>query len=161
MKVNFNNKKADFWDKSRQEKLSENELGIYKMIDTLKTVPKFKRMYDLVSILGSGYVQVGNFDFGPVFSMLGTNDVEGIRVKIGGRTYFGPNDKWRFQTYLAYGFKDDQFKYGAQGKWMLNPKSRFIVGGGNRRDVEQIGVIPQRKIGTKLRQKQIYKPSFA
>jgi len=83
---------------------------------------------------------VGNFDFGPVFSMLGTNDVEGIRVKIGGRTYFGPNDKWRFQTYLAYGFKDDQFKYGAQGKWMLNPKSRFIVGGGNRRDVEQIGV---------------------
>lgn len=134
------NKGTDFWDSSRQEKLSENELGIYKMIDTLKTVPKFKRMYDLVSILGSGYVEVNNFDFGPIFSMLGTNDVEGIRLKIGGRTYFTPNDKWRLQTYLAYGFKDNQFKYGAQGKWMLNPKSRLIIGGGNRRDVEQIGV---------------------
>ncbi|SNR67039.1 CarboxypepD_reg-like domain-containing protein [Lutibacter agarilyticus] len=134
------NKGADFWNKSRQEKLSENELGIYKMIDTLKTVPKFKRMYDLMSILGSGYIELNNFDYGPIFSSIGTNDVEGIRLRIGGRTYFGPNDKWRLQTYLAYGFRDDQFKYGAQGKWMLNPKSRFIIGGGNRRDVEQIGV---------------------
>lgn len=134
------NKGAEFWNKSRQEKLSENELGIYKMIDTLKTVPKFKRMYDLMSILGSGYVELNNFDFGPIFSSIGTNDVEGIRLRVGGRTYFGPNDKWRLQTYLAYGFKDDQFKYGAQGKWMLNPKSRLIIGGGNRRDVEQIGV---------------------
>lgn len=134
------NKGADFWNTSRQEKLSENELGIYKMIDTLKTVPKFKRMYDLISILGSGYVELNNFDFGPIFSTLGTNDVEGIRLRVGGRTYFGPNDKWRLQTYLAYGFKDNQFKYGAQGKWMLNPKNRLIIGGGNRRDVEQIGV---------------------
>jgi len=26
------------------------------------------------------------------------------------------------------------------GKWMFNPKNRFIIGGGNRRDVEQIAV---------------------
>lgn len=134
------NKGADFWNTSRQEKLTKNELGIYKMIDTLKTVPKFKRMYDLVSIIGSGYIEMGNFDFGPIFSTVGINDVEGVRVRAGGRTYFGPNDKWRLQTYLAYGFKDDQVKYGASGKWMLNPKSRLIIGGGNRRDVEQIGV---------------------
>lgn len=134
------NKGADFWDKSRQERLSKNEVGIYKLIDTLKTVPKFKRIYNLMSILGSGYVEVNNFDFGPIFSTLGTNDVEGIRVRVGGRTYFSQNDKWRLQTYLAYGFKDDQVKYGVQGKWMLNPKNRFTIGGGNKRDVEQIGV---------------------
>lgn len=134
------NKGTDFWDKSRQEKLSENELGIYKMIDTLKTVPKFKRMYDLVSIIGSGYIEFGNFDFGPLYSTFGTNDVEGLRLRVGGRTYFGPNDKWRLQGYLAYGFKDDQFKYGVSGKWMIEPKNRVIIGGGNRRDVEQIGV---------------------
>ena len=133
-------KGEDFWNVSRQEKLSENEQGIYKMIDTLKTGPKFKRMYDLVSILGSGYVEFNNFDFGPIYSAFGANDVEGVRLRVGGRTYFGPNDRWRVQSYLAYGFKDDQFKYGVSGKWMLGPKSRFIIGGGNRRDVEQIGV---------------------
>lgn len=134
------NKGADFWNKSRQEKLSENEQGIYKLIDTLKTVPKFKRLYDLMSIVGSGYVEFNNFDYGPIYSTFGLNDVEGFRLRVGGRTYFGPNDKWRIQSYLAYGFKDTQFKYGVSGKWMLDPKSRFTIGGGNRRDVEQIGV---------------------
>lgn len=37
-------------------------------------------------------------------------------------------------------FKDNKFKYGISGKWMLNRNNRFIISGGNRRDVEQIGV---------------------
>ena len=137
---NIYNKKDDFWSLNRQEKLNKNEQGIYKMLDTLTTVPKFKQIYNLISILGSGYIEFNNFDFGPIFSTFGTNDVEGTRLRVGGRTFFGSNDLWRLQAYTAYGFKDDKFKYGVSGKWMLNPKSRLIIGGGNRRDVEQIGV---------------------
>ena len=92
-----------------------------------------------VSILGSGYVQFGHFDFGPIFSSFGINDVEGIRLRVGGRTYFGPNDSWRLQGYTAYGFDDNKFKYGLSGKWMINKANRIIISGGNRRDVEQIG----------------------
>jgi hypothetical protein len=134
------NKPDDYWEEARFEKLNKNEAGVYKLLDTLKTVPKFKRIYDLATILGSGYIQVGNFDFGPIFSTFGYNDVEGQRLRIGGRTYFGPNDKWRIQGYTAYGFKDNQFKYGISGKWMVNPNNRLILSAGNRRDVEQIGV---------------------
>ena len=134
------NKTDDYWGVNRQEKLSKNELGIYKMLDTLKTVPKFKRIYNLVSILGSGYIEFNNFDYGPIFSTFGQNDVEGWRLRVGGRTFLGGNEPWRIQGYTAYGFKDNQFKYGISGKWMLNPKSRFIIGVGNRRDIEQIGV---------------------
>jgi len=133
-------KTDNFWSESRQEKLNKNELGIYKMLDTLTQVPKFKQIYNLVSILGSGYIEMNNFDFGPIFSTFGTNDVEGLRLRVGGRTYLGGNEPWRLQGYTAYGFKDEKFKYGISGKWMLNPKSRFIIGGGNRKDVEQIGV---------------------
>ena len=133
-------KTDDYWDENRFESLNSNEKGIYEMLDTLKTVPKIKRFYNLVSILGSGYVQVGKFDIGPIFSTLGYNDVEGQRVRIGGRTYFGPNDPWRIQGYTAYGFKDDKIKYGINARVMLNKKNRFIVSLGNRRDVEQIGV---------------------
>ncbi|NNK39357.1 MAG: carboxypeptidase-like regulatory domain-containing protein, partial [Winogradskyella sp.] len=57
----------------------------------------------------------------------------------GGRTYFSQNDQWRLEGFLAYGLKDDKFKYGISGKWLLDKKSRFIISGGNRRDVEQIG----------------------
>ncbi len=63
-----------------------------------------------------------------------------MRLRAGGRTYFGPNDKWRIQAYTAYGFNDNQFKYGISGKVLLNKKNRFILSGGNRRDIEQIGV---------------------
>lgn len=133
-------KADDYWAENRQEKLNKNELGVYKMLDTLNTVPKFKKMYSLVSILGSGYIEMNNFDFGPIFSTIGTNAVEGTRVRVGGRTYFGRNDLWRIQGYTAYGFRDNQFKYGISGKWLVNKKKRVILGLGNRRDIEQIGV---------------------
>ncbi|TGD57381.1 carboxypeptidase-like regulatory domain-containing protein [Flavobacterium humi] len=134
------NKSEEFWNENRMENLSKDELGVYKMLDTLKTVKKFKRLYNLGTILASGYIQKGIIDFGPIFSTFGYNDVEGQRLRIGGRTYFGSNDPWRIQAYTAYGFKDNKFKYGISGKWMIDKKNRIIISGGNRRDVEQIGV---------------------
>lgn len=129
----------EYWNENRFEKLNKDEAGIYKMLDTLKTVKKFKQLYNLVSILGSGYVEFDNFDYGPIYSTFGYNDVEGIRLRVGGRTYFGRNDPWRIQAYTAYGFDDNKFKYGISGKWMIDKKNRIIISGGNRRDVEQIG----------------------
>ena len=136
------NQDSTFWSENRLEKLNKDEAGVYKMLDTLKTVSKFKRIYNTASILASGYVEVPKLkmDFGPIFSTFGYNEVEGNRIRAGGRTYYGPNDKWRVQGYVAYGFKDNQFKYGVSGKWMINRKNRWILFGGNRRDIEQIGV---------------------
>jgi len=132
-------KPDEYWEEHRFEKLSKDEKGVYKMLDTLKTVKKFQRLTTLVEILGSGYIQRGNIDYGPIFSTVGYNEVEGLRLRAGGRTYFGQNDPWRIQAYGAYGFKDDKFKYGVSGKWMIDKKSRMILSGGNRRDIEQIG----------------------
>ena len=133
-------KKSDeYWHENRFENLSKDELGVYKMLDTLQTVKKFKQIYNLVQILDSGYIPFGHFDFGPIYSIFGYNEVEGLRLRLGGRTYFGPNDLWRLQGYTAYGFGDDKFKYGLSGKWMIDKNNRIIISGGNRRDVEQIG----------------------
>ena len=131
----------DYWEQNRFEKLNKDERKIYEMIDTLKTVKKFKQIYNAVSILGSGYIEIPKLkmDYGPIFSTVGFNEVEGWRIRAGGRTYFGPNDLWRIQGYTAYGFEDNKFKYGISGKWMIDKKNRIIISGGNRRDVEQIG----------------------
>jgi hypothetical protein len=133
------NRSDEYWQENRFENLNKDEKGVYKMLDTLQTVKKFKNLYNLVSILGSGYIQRGNFDYGPIFSTFGYNEVEGIRLRVGGRTYFGPNDAWRLQGYTAYGFDDDKFKYGISGKWMVDKRKRVIISAGNRRDIEQIG----------------------
>jgi len=135
------NRDETFWEENRLEQLNKDEIGVYKMLDTLKTVKKFKRLYNLGSILSSGYIEFDqlNLDYGPIFSTFGYNEVEKLRLRAGGRTYFGRNDLWRLEGFLAYGFGDDKFKYGISGKWLLDKKSRFIIAGGNRRDVEQIG----------------------
>lgn len=135
------NQPDEFWEVNRLEKLNKDEQGVYKLLDTLKTVPKFKRLYNTIATLSSGYYEFDdlNFDYGPIFSTFGFNDVEGMRLRTGGRTYFNYNDPWRVEGYLAYGFKDQKVKYGIQAKALLDKKSRLILSGGNRRDVEQIG----------------------
>lgn len=133
------NKSEEYWDENRFENLTKDEKGVYKMLDTLQTVKKFQQLYSLVEILDSGYIHFGDLDYGPIYAIVGQNSVEGLRLRTGARTYFGPNDPWRLQSYIAYGFKDDKFKYGVTGKWMVNDKKRIIISAGNRRDIEQIG----------------------
>lgn len=134
-------KTDDFWKENRMEKLNKDEVGIYKMLDTLKKVRKFQQLYNVGATLATGYWGLfKGFDYGPIFSSFGNNDVEGTRFRIGGRTYFSQNDTWRIQGFMAYGFKDQQVKYGIGAKWMIDKKSRIILSGGNRRDIEQTGV---------------------
>lgn len=135
------NRDDAFWDTNRKEALSKDELGVYKMLDTLKTVKKFRNLYNAGSVLASGYYEIPslNFDYGPIFSTFGFNEVEGLRIRTGGRTYFSQNDPWRLEGFLAYGFRDKKGKFGISGKWLLDKKSRLIISGGYRQDVEQIG----------------------
>ena len=135
------NKPDDYWKQQRMEGLNKDEVGIYKMLDTLKTVRKFQRLYNIGATLATGYWELfEGFDYGPLFSSFGSNDVEGTRIRMGGRTFFNQNDSWRIQAFIAYGFKDEKIKYGIGGKWMVDKKNRIIISAGNRRDVEQTGV---------------------
>ncbi len=135
------NQPDKFWEQNRLEKLNKDEQAVYTLLDTLKKTKKFNRVYNTIATLSSGYYEFDklNFDYGPIFSTFGFNDVEGIRLRAGGRTYFDYNDPWRFEFYTAYGFNDRKFKYGFQFKALLDKESRLIISAGKRRDVEQMG----------------------
>ncbi len=135
------NHSKEFWTKNRMEKLNDDEEGIYKMLDTLKTNRRFKQLYSLTEILASGYWQfIPGFDFGPIYSVIGKNDVEGTRVRIGGRSFVNQSDRFRVNGFLAYGFGDKRFKYGIGARYLLNRKNRLTVSLAKRNDVEQTGV---------------------
>ncbi len=135
------NRSDDFWHKNRLEQLSKDESGIYKMLDTLQYVKRFQELNAVAKVLTTSYVSLfKGFDYGPVYSAVGYNDIEGFRLRVGGRTFFSNSDKWRLKGYLAYGFKDEQFKYGFEGEWLVNPKNRLTFSFGTRRDIEQTGV---------------------
>ena len=133
-------KPDSFWEEEREEPLLESEKNVYKMVSELENVPKFKRIVKLVEILESGYINAWKaIDFGDIFSVYGNNEVEGDRIRLGARTYFSPNDMWRIEGYTAYGFKDQKFKYGFEGRYMFNRENRATVGFGSRNDVMQLG----------------------
>lgn len=136
---NIFNREDEFWEEQRLTRLTDKELGIYDMLDTLKKTKTFKHLYNWGSIISSGYVDIGDFDYGPLPSTFGYNDVEGVRLRGGGRTYFSADDMWRIEGFGAYGFNDQKFKYGISAKWMLDPVSRFKILVGHRRDIEQLG----------------------
>lgn len=133
------NRSTEYWADVRMESLNKDEVGVYQMLDTLKTIPKFNRMYDLAATLTSGYYQRGFLDYGPIFSILGYNEVEGWRTRLGARTFFDQNDMWRLEGFAAYGFRDQKFKYGLSAKVLLNRNYRIKAFGGHRSDVEQTG----------------------
>jgi hypothetical protein len=135
------NQPEDFWARNRQEELSKNELGIYQMLDTLQNVKRFQQINTVGEILASGYWNfTKGWDYGPVFSTIGYNDIEGLRLRAGGRTYISQNDQARANGYIAYGFMDNRFKYGVEGKLLLKGKDRWILSAGTRNDIEQLGV---------------------
>lgn len=137
----FVEKDEAYWVNARPDSLSKSEQGIYEMLDKLQQTPKFNRIVKLYETLASGYYHAFNaIDFGPIFSVYGKNEVEGDRIRVGARTYFTRNDPWRVQFYTAYGFKDQQVKYGAEARYMFNRVNRFTIGAGTRRDILQLGV---------------------
>ena len=75
-----------YWDSTRGERLTKNERAIYAMIDTIKTIPAYKRWADLVKIFATGYKGVGLVEIGPVYTFVSSNSVEGIRLRFGGQT---------------------------------------------------------------------------
>ena len=139
--ADFVEKNDEFWTNARPDSLSKQEKGVYEMLEKLQETPKFNRIVKLYETLASRYYNVTKgIDLGPITSVYGKNEVEGDRIRIGARTYFTQNDPWRIDFYNAYGFKDQQFKYGVEGRYMFNRVNRFMIGGGTKRDITQLGV---------------------
>ncbi len=118
----YNERDTAFWGKNRLVDLSDKEKNIYSMVDSVQHVPAFKRTMDIVMLLVAGYWNFGKVDVGPVNTFYSFNDVEGFRLRAGGRTSEKFSKRLRLEGYLMYGFKDERFKYSLKGTWSLNKK---------------------------------------
>lgn len=130
----------EFWDKNRHDSLSLREKRIYHMIDTIKTLPIYKTWVDIFTIFVSGYKVVNNFEIGPYFNLISYNRVEGPRVRFGGRTSSKFSRWYELEGYVAYGFKDEKFKYSVGFKTFISKKPhRQLVGMTYKSDYEILG----------------------
>ena len=109
------------------------------MIDTLKSLPVFKTYVDIIQMITIGYYIKGNFEWGPVGSIYSFNQIEGNRFKIGGRTSNKFSKKLMLDGHLAYGTKDQDFKYGGGLLYMFDKNPRRCINLSYKRDLEQLG----------------------
>lgn len=122
-----NKKDEDFWAAARHMELSRSEKGVYTMVEEVEDLPAFKRMMDLLMLIMVGYKDFGPYDMGPVNTFYSWNDVEGFRMRFGGKTNLKFSKKFQLEAYGAYGFRDEEFKYSAVGTYFLddNPLNAF------------------------------------
>ncbi|SDG58216.1 CarboxypepD_reg-like domain-containing protein [Pedobacter terrae] len=119
-------KKDDkFWEENRLDTISSNQLKIYSNIDTLQNLPSFKRTMKIVTLLFAGYQNLGPYEIGPVNTFYSFNNVEGLRLRFGGRTTPELSKRYYFENYLAYGIKDEKWKFFLSGTYSLNNKSIY------------------------------------
>ncbi len=104
-------KPDSFWTQKRHLELTATEKGIYTAVDSVKKLPAFKRNMDLLMVLIAGYKGLGPIEIGPVNTFYSFNPVEGFRLRFGGRTTPAFSKRLNFETYIAYGFKDEKYKY--------------------------------------------------
>jgi hypothetical protein len=115
----------NFWANARHEPLSAKEQGIYAMVDSVKKVPVFQKFMNTALFLLEGYKPFGPFELGPVNTFYSFNPVEGLRLRVGGRTTPAFSDRMALETYGAYGFRDQRFKYFASATFSLTDHNTY------------------------------------
>lgn len=133
-------KKDDlFWENSRPFELQKRESGIYAMVDSIKNVPLYKTVVEYLYMFYYGYRDLGKVEVGPYFSLISSNQIEGNRVRFGGRTTAKFNKNLRLNGYGAYGFGDKDFKYGGGFEYYFSKKPLSKISFQASHDYELLG----------------------
>jgi len=111
-----------YWQQHRLDQLTAQEQHIYQMVDTIKTIPSFRRTMNIIMLVTVGYWNAGNIDIGPVNSFYSFNDVEGFRLRFGGKTSEKFSKTKRIEGYAVYGFGDKRAKFSLKTTFSLNKR---------------------------------------
>lgn len=128
-----------YWDSVRPYTLSEKEKRIYGMVDSIKNVPLYQTIYDVVMMALGGYYDAGKLEVGPYYKILSFNDQEGCRFQLGARTTTDFSRKIRLTAYGAYGCKDKAWKGGGTVEYLFRelPTSKLTLS--FKHDMVQLG----------------------
>ncbi|MFO7843407.1 MAG: DUF5686 family protein [Bacteroidales bacterium] len=132
----------DFWLKNRPVDLTPKEIKIYEMVDSIKQVPIYKTYEKIVMMFGMYHYEVGLFELGPYYKTFSFNEIEGNRIRLSGRTSNNFSTNLMINAHVAYGEKDNRFKYGGGFVYMFDKNPRLAVGSQYKYDIQQLGQSP-------------------
>ncbi len=126
-----------FWDENAV--LSDYVKKNHQIILELSNNKKIKSVNKIISLVSTGNIPIfPGFELGSLWLAINRNDVEGTRLRLGLRNYKSKDDRFRLNSYLAYGLQDTQLKYGAEVKYLLEQDPRITIGASYMDDFEQV-----------------------
>lgn len=132
-----------YWEEARHDSLSNTEVNVFKMIDSLKSIPQIRVMTEGLKFAATGYLKMGPIDLGPYSTFVGNNDIEGFRIGMGARTNYVFSKKIVLGGYIGYGFDDERYKYNAYTTLILNRRPWTTIQYEQQREVEQVWLLNQ------------------
>jgi len=136
---NVNQNSEEYWSKNRPYELTETEKQIYTVVDSIKNVPLYKNIYDIVNTALFGYFKYNSLSLGPYYKLYSYNDIEGNRFQFGAKTNSDFDDKIQFRGYLAYGTKDTRFKGSVGMTYVFNHSKISRLNVDFKHDMIQLG----------------------
>lgn len=133
-------KDTGYWDKVRTEPFSATQKAMYNMIDSVKKLPAVKTYIDIIRIALDGYYRKGPVDIGPYILLVGYNDVQQMRFRIGFRTNMDFSKHWVLRPYIAYGFGDNKLKYGMGVDYVFSRRKWCIASFQYKNDYDILGI---------------------
>ena len=123
------NRDEAYWNKYRQVDLTKSESSMDSFIHRMENSKGFKWIIFGIKALLENYVEVGakegersKFDLGPVNTYISKNYVDGIRLRLAGRTMAALNPHFFWNGYGAYGTKSHEWYTGHVFTYSLNKK---------------------------------------
>lgn len=123
------NRSDDFWNTYRQVELSKSESKMDDFIKRLENSKGWKYIIKAVQLLVENYLETNTdpqkkskFDIGPVNTFISHNYVDGVRLRLSGRTVAALNPHFFWSGYGAYGFKSHRWYYGSEFTYAFNKK---------------------------------------
>ena len=124
------NRDEAYWNKYRQVGLTKSESSMDSFIHRMENSKGFKYIIFFVKALMENYVEIGGgtdgkkskFDLGPVNTYISKNYVDGIRLRLAGRTMAALNPHFFWDGYAAYGTKSNDWYTGNIFTYSLNKK---------------------------------------
>ncbi len=138
--VNINDsarlRSSDFWQLHRPEPLSVNEQKVYKMIDTLTSIPLFKKYTNTLEFIVDGRKKLGKIEIGPWYKWVSRNQLEHLRLRFDLATTQKFSKQLLLHGYLAYGFGDRALKGKAEIKYKFPGNSGYSVHASYTQDLD-------------------------
>lgn len=132
-------KDSAFWTQRRRSPLDQSEDNGFDIVNNLKSRGVLDFYINAVKFITWGTKEFKYFEVGPYFYVVGFNQAEGFRTRLGIYTLDNFSKRLYLGGHLAYGFRDHRLKYMGELRYRLQRKPKIEIGAKRTYEVEQVG----------------------